>query len=104
MHCIEYGYTDVYATCTEIKSSGRVSKQLMKSPSSHGGGEVMAELPAKKVASPLYLGFDFSTQQVRPQLVYLYCVSTKIQSRRCKLQCNTTPFIMSPRVYIYNTG
>jgi len=25
----------------------------------------MAELPAKKVASPLYLGFDFSTQQLK---------------------------------------
>jgi hypothetical protein len=28
-------------------------------------GSGAAEQPAKKAASPLYLGFDFSTQQVR---------------------------------------
>ena len=28
----------------------------------------MAEQAAKKVASPLYLGFDFSTQQVESKL------------------------------------
>ena len=37
------------------------------------GGDKMsgsgADQPAKKTASPLYLGFDFSTQQVRNYMI-----------------------------------